>query len=134
MSVELVHVLTESGKVPKTKLPKLDDAELLQLYEEMLRIRIFDKRMLAIQRQGRIGFYGPVKGQEAAIVASWKACDDEDWIVPALREGAISMLRGLEPRLAVAQLIGNGADLCQGAADALPLHVARGQVHRDGRR
>ncbi len=117
---ELIHVLTASGKVSKKNLPKLDDDAFVALYRDMMEIRIFDRRMLALQRQGRIGFYGPVKGQEATIVACARAADQQDWIVPALREGAISMMRGLPLELAVAQLIGNGLDLCKGRQ--MPCH------------
>lgn len=117
---EPITLLGATSKVAKKLRPALDDAELVELYEEMLRIRIFDRRMLALQRQGRIGFYGPVKGQEAAIVASWKAAEERDWIVPALREGSIAMLRGLPQELAIAQLIGNSLDKCQGRQ--MPCH------------
>lgn len=120
MTAEPITVLSATGKVPKKSRPALDERELVELYVEMQRIRIFDRRMLALQRQGRIGFYGPVRGQEAAIVASWKACKDQDWIVPALREGAIAMLRGLPQEIAIAQLIGNGADVCKGRQ--MPCH------------
>src|SRR5690242_21528661 len=37
------------------------------------------------QRQGRIGFYGPILGQEAATVGSVAALEPRDWIFPALR-------------------------------------------------
>lgn len=118
--LEPITVLGAAGKVPKKARPALTDEELIELYVEMQRIRIFDRRMLALQRQGRIGFYGPVKGQEATVVASWKACEDRDWIVPALREGSIAMLRGLSYELAIAQLIGNDLDVCKGRQ--MPCH------------
>ena len=40
------------------------------LFEGMLKIRVTDARMMALQRQGRIGFYGEAMGQEAAVVGS----------------------------------------------------------------
>lgn len=119
-AVEPIGVLSDTGKVPKQKLPRLDPDEFRDLYREMVKIRIFDRRMLALQRQGRIGFYGPVKGQEATIVACGKAAAPQDWIVPALREGAIALMRGLPLNLAVAQLIGNDVDLCKGRQ--MPCH------------
>ena len=39
--------------------------QLLHLYRSMLRIRTVDDRMMTLQRQGRIGFYGACTGQEA---------------------------------------------------------------------
>ncbi|MAE77835.1 MAG: 3-methyl-2-oxobutanoate dehydrogenase [Planctomycetes bacterium] len=117
---ELIGILSETGKVPKRRLPDLDGEAFVELYRDMVRIRVFDKRMLALQRQGRIGFYGPVKGQEATIVACARAVGSTDWIVPALREGAIAMMRGLPLEFAVAQLIGNDMDLCKGRQ--MPCH------------
>lgn len=120
MSDTLIRVLPEKPSARVIKPAGLSDDELRRFYEEMLRIRIFDQRMLVLQRQGRIGFFGMVLGQEASIVGSAFATQSNDWIVPALREGAISMIRGLPLELAVAQLIGNGKDLCKGRQ--MPCH------------
>ncbi|PIE22366.1 MAG: 3-methyl-2-oxobutanoate dehydrogenase [Planctomycetota bacterium] len=120
MPDNLIRVLPTSGRGRVKKPVSVPDEELLALYEEMLRIRIFDQRMLALQRQGRIGFFGMVLGQEGAIVGSAFATEDRDWIVPALREGGIAMIRGLPIELAVAQLIGNELDMCKGRQ--MPCH------------
>ena len=55
----------EDGIAEPTQLPRLGDAELLRMYRGMLRIRVIDERLMALQRQGRIGFYGEARGQEA---------------------------------------------------------------------
>ncbi len=47
-----------------------------------------------LQRQGRIGFYGEVRGQEASVVGCGSALDKDDWVFPALREGLIMLMRG----------------------------------------
>ena len=88
--------------------------------EQMVRAREFDRRMLMLQRQGRIGFYGPILGQEAATIGSVAAFGLEDWIFPALREGAAAMMRGLPLHIAIAQLIGNDLDRCKGRQ--MPCH------------
>ncbi|HEX9105128.1 MAG TPA: thiamine pyrophosphate-dependent dehydrogenase E1 component subunit alpha, partial [Polyangia bacterium] len=63
----LYQVLAPDGSVTDAaRVPRLDDAELLRIYRGMLTIRVMDERLLALQRQGRIGFYGEAKGQEAA--------------------------------------------------------------------
>jgi len=116
----LISVLPASGQPKKRQLSVLSDEEFLRFYREMLAIRLFDRRMLVLQRQGRIGFFGMVEGQEAAVVGSALATDERDWIVPALREGGISMIRGLPLELAVAQLMGNEHDLCKGRQ--MPCH------------
>ncbi|MCA8942619.1 MAG: 3-methyl-2-oxobutanoate dehydrogenase [Planctomycetes bacterium] len=98
----------------------LSDERKLHLYESMVRAREFDRRMLMLQRQGRIGFYGPILGQEAATIGSVAAFEERDWIFPALREGAAAMMRGLPLHIAIAQLIGNDLDRCKGRQ--MPCH------------
>jgi TPP-dependent pyruvate/acetoin dehydrogenase alpha subunit len=120
MTERPIQILDDKGKALRGRLPKLKDEEYLDFYREMQKIRIFDHRMLALQRQGRIGFYGPVKGQEGTVVGCAKAAREQDWILPALREGAIALMRGLPLDLAIAQLIGNDLDLCKGRQ--MPCH------------
>jgi len=116
----LVRVLQDDGTLASKAAPSLDEATLLYLYEQMVQVREFDRRMLMLQRQGRIGFYGPILGQEAATVGSVAALEQRDWIFPALREGAAAMMRGLSLTEAINQLIGNGKDRCKGRQ--MPCH------------
>ncbi|MCR9244857.1 MAG: pyruvate dehydrogenase (acetyl-transferring) E1 component subunit alpha [bacterium] len=119
-STGLVRLLEDDGTVAAGKDPNLAPEVLLKLYEEMVQVREFDRRMLMLQRQGRIGFYGPILGQEAATVGSIAALEQRDWIFPALREGAAAMMRGLSLTEAINQLVGNGADRCKGRQ--MPCH------------
>jgi pyruvate dehydrogenase E1 component alpha subunit/2-oxoisovalerate dehydrogenase E1 component alpha subunit len=86
----------------------------------MLLIRIMDERMMALQRQGRIGFYGEARGQEAAVVGSAAALREGDWIVPALREAGVGLMRGMPLRQYVAQIFGNAHDHSKGRQ--MPCH------------
>ncbi len=62
----------------------------------MLLSRMLDERLTKLQRMGRVGLYGPVHGQEAAVVASAMALDrNRDWIVPASREQPAMLHHGL---------------------------------------
>ena len=63
------QILDEEGRLrPGQSVPEGLDAEALRaLYALMLRQRLLDDLMLTLQRQGRIGFYGPATGQEAAV-------------------------------------------------------------------
>ena len=54
----------------------------LEFYRALRRIRILDERMQALQRQGRIGFYGTCTGQEAVPVALGYALEPSDWVFP----------------------------------------------------
>ena len=60
----------------------------------MLLGRRFDERMLDLQRQGRIGTFPPIKGQEAAQIGSVAALRDRDWLAPSFRETAAEIMRG----------------------------------------
>src|SRR6185312_12531849 len=104
------------------------DAELgRRLFEAMLRIRVTDARMMALQRQGRIGFYGEAVGQEAAIVGSAAATLPQDWIVPALREAGVGLYRGMTLDSYIAQIFGNAADVTKGRQ--LPCHPCDREHH-----
>jgi pyruvate dehydrogenase E1 component alpha subunit/2-oxoisovalerate dehydrogenase E1 component alpha subunit len=119
-SAGLVRLLEDDGSIARGTDPGLAEDTLLFLYEQMVQVREFDRRMLMLQRQGRIGFYGPILGQEAATVGSIAALEPRDWIFPALREGAAAMMRGLSLTEAINQLIGNGKDRCKGRQ--MPCH------------
>ncbi len=67
--------------------PGLDLERTVEGLRWMMLSRAFDARATTLQRQGRIGTFSPVKGQEASVVGSALALDPTtDWIVPAYRE------------------------------------------------
>ncbi|AGN01833.1 pyruvate dehydrogenase E1 component, alpha subunit [Salinarchaeum sp. Harcht-Bsk1] len=81
------RVIDESGEVVEgAELPDLTDDELVEMYEHLRLARHFDERSVSLQRQGRMGTYPPLSGQEGAQVGSAFALDDEDWIFPSYRE------------------------------------------------
>src|SRR3989454_110269 len=96
------------------------------MYRGMSLQRILDNRMLALQRQGRIGFYGPSLGQEAAIVGAAMAMGPEDWIVPQYREPGAALVRGMPLKELLCQLMGNAEDPVKG--HQMPCHY----VYRKG--
>ena len=62
----------------------------------MLLSRAIDERLTKLQRMGRVRLYGPVHGQEAAVIGSAMALDPlRDWIVPASREQPAMLRHGL---------------------------------------
>ena len=95
-------------------------SRLIELFRGMLRIRLLDGRMLNLQRQGRIGFFGQSTGQEAAIVGSAAALKPEDWVAPALREAGVALWRGLPIERLIAQCMGKGSEVSQGRQ--MPCH------------
>jgi pyruvate dehydrogenase E1 component alpha subunit/2-oxoisovalerate dehydrogenase E1 component alpha subunit len=124
----LFQLLREDGTpVDEQALAGFDRALARRLFEGMLRIRVTDARMMALQRQGRIGFYGEAKGQEAAVVGSAAASEPEDWIVPALREAGVGLYRGMSLDSYIAQIFGNAADVTKGRQ--MPCHPCDREHH-----
>jgi 2-oxoisovalerate dehydrogenase E1 component alpha subunit len=80
----------------------------------MVTSRVVDERCLTLQRQGRIGFYVPMQGQEAAQVGCAWALSTEDWIFPAYRELGVALARGVPLKLLLDQFIGNAGDALKG--------------------
>ena len=69
-------------------------ARLREAFRWMVLARALDSRMLALQRQGRVGFYGAATGQEAVNVAAGLATAPQDWVLPGLREQLVALVRG----------------------------------------
>jgi pyruvate dehydrogenase E1 component alpha subunit/2-oxoisovalerate dehydrogenase E1 component alpha subunit len=125
--LSLRRVLGEDGeKIAALRRPISDERALL-LYRHMRRIRRLDQRMLGLQRQGRIGFFGSCTGQEAAPVAAALVLDPRDWVFPGLRESALLVVRGLSLELYLAQLFGNSLDILKGRQ--MPSHHASRAHH-----
>jgi pyruvate dehydrogenase E1 component alpha subunit len=117
----LFQVLGEDGTVISPTAAAAFDAELARrLYRGMLTIRVMDARFMALQRQGRIGFYGEAKGQEAAVVGSAAVLEPDDWLVPALREAGAGLYRGMPLESYASQIFGNAADVTKGRQ--MPCH------------
>ncbi|HND11821.1 MAG TPA: thiamine pyrophosphate-dependent dehydrogenase E1 component subunit alpha, partial [Pseudomonadota bacterium] len=100
--------------------------QLLKLYRGMLLIRIIDERMLLLQRQGRISFYGEARGQEAAVVGTAAGLGPQDYILPALREAGAALYRGLPLRTYISQIYGNENDVTKGRQ--MPCHPGTRQA------
>jgi len=97
-----------------TPVPELPTERLLDLYRTMVLVRSVDERCLSLQRQGRIGFYVPLQGQEAAQVGCATALEPDDWIFPAYRELGVALVRGVPLQRLLDQFIGNSGDTLKG--------------------
>ena len=92
--VNCISILEEDGKLDKELEPEIAAETLLKIHRVMLLGRRFDERMLKLQRQGRIGTFAPIKGQEAAQVSAVAALRESDWMVQSFREQAAAIYRG----------------------------------------
>lgn len=122
----LRRVLDDEGR-PVGSAPDVPEADLRAMHRHMLMMRTMDQRMLSLQRQGRIGFYGLTTGQEASVTGSAYPLRAADWIFPALRETGVSMWRGTTVKEVVCQLIGNSADVLIGRQ--MPMHFSDRRVN-----
>jgi pyruvate dehydrogenase E1 component alpha subunit len=102
------------GEAPALPSDEPPLADVLSAYRTMVVARVMDERCLTLQRQGRIGFYVPMQGQEAAQVACGWALTDEDWIFPAYREMGVALARGVPVQLLINQFYGNSGDEVKG--------------------
>ena len=75
-------------------MPDLPDDRLVEMYRHLKLGRHFDQRAVSLQRQGRMGTYPPLSGQEAAQVGSAHALAEEDWVFPSYREHIVAYVKG----------------------------------------
>jgi pyruvate dehydrogenase E1 component alpha subunit/2-oxoisovalerate dehydrogenase E1 component alpha subunit len=126
--IALFRVLREDGTAdPKTD-PFLPADVLWRGYREMRRLRLIDARMVVLQRQGRVGFYGACTGQEATPIATGLAVEKDDWVFPALREQSVMLVRGFPLTKFLAQVFGNSGDVLKGRQ--MPSHHSGREVNQ----
>ena len=90
-----VQVLDEDGQVREgATVPDLSDDALVSMYRSLKLGRHFDQRAVSLQRQGRMGTYPPMAGQEASQVGSAMALGEDDWVFPSYREHLALAIRG----------------------------------------
>lgn len=90
-----LQILDENGVIDPQLEPDLSPEQLLGIYREMVRAREADQRMLKLQRQGRMGTFGPCTGQEAATIGPAVAMAEKDWFVGSFREIGGHLVRGV---------------------------------------
>src|SRR5688572_12992537 len=126
--IRLFTVLREDGSVDPANDPKIDRETLLRGYRHMKLLRALDDRMILLQRQGRVGFYGACTGQEATPIATGLVARPNDWVFPALREQSVMLVRGFPLREFIGQVFGNSADNLRGRQ--MPSHQSGRRVNQ----
>jgi pyruvate dehydrogenase E1 component alpha subunit len=85
--VQPISILGENGKLRKGASTTLDDDTVFRALRMMMLARTFDVKCLSLQRQGKLGTFAPVFGQEATTLGVALALDPKrDWLVPQYRE------------------------------------------------
>jgi 2-oxoisovalerate dehydrogenase E1 component alpha subunit len=93
---EMVRVLGPDGTLAPGADP-VDPADLLALHRDMVLVRRLDTEAIALQRQGEMGLWTSLRGQEAAQIGAARALAAQDMVFPSYREHGVAWCRGLEP-------------------------------------
>jgi pyruvate dehydrogenase E1 component alpha subunit len=104
---ERLEILDIEGRVDSALMPEIDPSRTRDLYRDMVLMRTFDTKALKLQRQGRMGTWPPIKGQEAIQAGVALAMGENDWLIPAFREHGIMVLRGVPLHLVFAYWAGD---------------------------
>ncbi|MCU1444146.1 MAG: pdhA [Cryobacterium sp.] len=97
----MVQLLTPQGV--RVENPQFDSwvadvtaDELVSLYEDMVVVRRIDTEATALQRQGELGLWPPLLGQEAAQIGSARVLRPDDFVFTSYRENAVAYCRGVD--------------------------------------
>jgi pyruvate dehydrogenase E1 component alpha subunit len=93
--MNVAQVIEPVAAAEEPKPTGIDDTLLVHMYEKMVLLRQFDRRLVALQRSGRIGTYPPLEGQEACQVASILALRPQDWVFPTYRDSGAMLVHGV---------------------------------------
>ncbi|MBV7315206.1 thiamine pyrophosphate-dependent dehydrogenase E1 component subunit alpha [Shewanella sp. NIFS-20-20] len=107
--------------------PVIDKQLAMKIYDTCVFTRVLDERMLAAQRQGRISFYMTCTGEEAAVVGSVAALEQDDVILAQYREHAAIRFRGFTTEQFMNQMFSNEKDLGKGRQ--MPIHYGSAQLN-----
>ena len=97
--IEYLQYLKPDGTLAGPLPPAVKDAKaLLPLFKQMLFVRTFDSKSIALQRTGKLGTYAACLGHEATHVGIGASMQPEDVFAPSYREYGAQFMRGVRPR------------------------------------
>jgi 2-oxoisovalerate dehydrogenase E1 component subunit alpha len=96
---ELIQLLTPEGeRIDHPEYPlELTAADLRDLYRDLVLVRRIDTEAISLQRQGELGIWASLLGQEAAQIGSGRALGPDDMVFPTYREHGVAWCRGIDP-------------------------------------
>lgn len=71
--------------------------QLRGFYRDLVLVRRIDAEATALQRQGELGIWASLLGQEAAQVGSGRALGPDDYVFPTYREHGVAWCRDVNP-------------------------------------
>lgn len=95
----IVSMLSPEGVLePHPDFPLEVTADLVRgLYRDLVLVRRTDREGNALQRQGQLGLWVPLLGQEAAQIGAGRALRPQDMAFPSYREHGVAWCRGIKP-------------------------------------
>ena len=98
--IEYLQYLGSDGTLVREDLPTAgrDTERLVELFRQMLFVRTFDAKAVALQRTGKLGTYASCLGHEATHVGIGASTRSEDVFAPSYREYGAQFMRGVRPR------------------------------------
>lgn len=98
--IEYLQYLGPDGRLVRDDLPEFarDRQNLVELFKQMLLVRSFDTKAVALQRTGKLGTYASCLGHEATHVGIGSAMQYDDVFAPSYREYGAQFMRGVKPR------------------------------------
>jgi pyruvate dehydrogenase E1 component alpha subunit len=96
---DLVQLLTPEGqRVSDPRYPlDVTDEEIGALYRDLVLVRRIDTEAIALQRQGELGLWASLLGQEAAQIGAGRALKPHDMAFPTYREHGVAWCRDVDP-------------------------------------
>lgn len=128
LSIPILKILQADGTTYEGAVEAVIDQKLaLKIYDTCVFTRVLDERMLGAQRQGRISFYMTCTGEEASVIGSVAALEQEDVILAQYREHAALRYRGFTTEQFMNQMFSNEKDLGKGRQ--MPIHYGCAELH-----
>jgi 2-oxoisovalerate dehydrogenase E1 component alpha subunit len=95
----LIQLLTPEGeRIDHPDYPlDLTAADVRDLYRDLVLVRRIDTEAISLQRQGELGIWASLLGQEAAQIGSGRALGPDDMVFPTYREHGVAWCRGIDP-------------------------------------
>jgi pyruvate dehydrogenase E1 component alpha subunit len=96
---DMVQLLTPEGqRVDHPDYPLgLSDDDIAGFYRDLVLVRRIDSEAIALQRQGELGLWASLLGQEAAQIGSGRALRPHDMAFPTYREHGVAWCKGVDP-------------------------------------
>ena len=95
----LVQLLTPEGeRIEHPDYPlDLSADDIRSMYRDLVLVRMIDTVAISLQRQGELGIWASLLGQEAAQIGSGRALSPGDMVFPTYREHGVAWCRGIDP-------------------------------------